>query len=119
MRSGGLVLLVGLLALWTELTPTSGRRPAEKPGQCPGGHPGMVGPCVVWCENDWSCPGAQKCCGNCPRACTVVVREKPGRCPPIRPGTVGPCIAKCSNDWSCPGVQKCCGGCPRKCRIPV
>ncbi|XP_053250741.1 omwaprin-c-like [Podarcis raffonei] len=117
MRSAGLVLLVGLLALWTELTPTSGQRPAGKPGQCPGGRPGMAGPCVVRCKDDWSCPGAQKCCGSCPRACASPVRGKPGRCPPNR--GVGICIARCRDDWSCPGVQKCCGGCPRDCRFPV
>ncbi|CAI5778619.1 four-disulfide core domain 18-like [Podarcis lilfordi] len=77
----------------------------------------MAGPCVVWCKNDWSCPGAQKCCGSCPRACANPVRGKPGRCPPNQ--GVGICIARCRDDWSCPGVQKCCGSCPRDCRNPV
>ncbi|CAI5778620.1 four-disulfide core domain 18-like [Podarcis lilfordi] len=80
MNSINLYLVV-LLAFWGELAPVFGQKRPEKPGQCPGEQPGMAGICVVNCEDDWSCPGAQKCCGSCPRDCAIPVRERSGRCP--------------------------------------
>ncbi|CAI5778622.1 peptide [Podarcis lilfordi] len=93
---------------------------AEKPGQCPGEQPGMAGICVVNCEDDWSCPGAQKCCGSCPRDCAIPVRERSGRCPIPPQGTVTTCELRCVNDYECPWPKKCCKyGCKTDCFYPV
>uniref|UniRef100_A0A098LYI0 Waprin-like protein n=1 Tax=Pantherophis guttatus TaxID=94885 RepID=A0A098LYI0_PANGU len=60
MSSGSLLLLLGFLTLWAELTPVSSQDRPTKPGLCPPGPPKPL--CVVKCENDWKCPGQQKCC---------------------------------------------------------
>ncbi|KAJ6625916.1 hypothetical protein lerEdw1_014767 [Lerista edwardsae] len=67
MRAGSLLLLVGLLTLWAELTPTAGLGLPPR-GRCPKAPPGTVTICLVKCKNDWSCHGPQKCC---PYACLV------------------------------------------------
>nr|B5L5P6.1 RecName: Full=Veswaprin-c; Flags: Precursor [Demansia vestigiata]ACC77783.1 veswaprin-c precursor [Demansia vestigiata] len=60
MSSGGLLLLLGLLTLWAELTPVSSLDRPKKPGLCPP-RP-QKPPCVRECKNDWRCPGERKCC---------------------------------------------------------
>ncbi|XP_015682426.1 scuwaprin-a-like [Protobothrops mucrosquamatus] len=62
MSSGGLLLLLGLLTLWAELTPVSGRYCPKKPGKCPTPDPNVVTICIVTCGSDWECPGKGKCC---------------------------------------------------------
>ncbi|CAI5778621.1 peptide [Podarcis lilfordi] len=119
MNSINLYLVV-LLAFWGELAPVFGQKRPEKPGQCPGEQPGMAGICVVNCEDDWSCPGAQKCCGSCPRDCAIPVRERSGRCPIPPQGTVTTCELRCVNDYECPWPKKCCKyGCKTDCFYPV
>ncbi|CAF1498308.1 unnamed protein product [Didymodactylos carnosus] len=44
---------------------------SEKPGLCPE-ETGM-GICTAVCNDDWSCEGEMKCCGNCPRGCVKPV----------------------------------------------
>ncbi|XP_061449222.1 protease inhibitor 1-like [Rhineura floridana] len=126
MKSGGLLLLVGLLALWAQLPPASG----DRPELC--SLPAKTGPCIAFTARFFFNKSSGECeqfiyggcLGNannfktleeCRRTCV----EKPGRCPPEPPGHVGPCIARCSDDWDCPGKQKCCGSCPRECTSPI
>ncbi|CAF1072796.1 unnamed protein product [Adineta ricciae] len=44
-----------------------------KKGSCPVPPSDMMGICIARCTNDSDCPGAQKCCGGCPRQCTKPV----------------------------------------------
>ncbi|KAK9405043.1 kunitz/BPTI-like toxin [Crotalus adamanteus] len=57
----GLLLLLGLLFLLTELPPSMGQV-LGKPGRCPSPPPGTVTTCDVRCRSDWECAGNQKCC---------------------------------------------------------
>ncbi|XP_053149430.1 WAP four-disulfide core domain protein 2-like [Hemicordylus capensis] len=116
MRSG-LVLLMGLLALWMELTSAShpAKGGAGKPGICP--HP-SVGICPDRCNSDDDCTGNLKCCRiGCGRTCTKpIFPEKPGECPKfkIKPGM--PCKRNCWHDHDCKGTDKCCTqGCSKIC----
>ncbi|XP_061486740.1 kunitz-type serine protease inhibitor bitisilin-1-like [Rhineura floridana] len=127
MRSGGLLLLVGLLALWAELPHVSGQK---RPEFCY--LPAETGPWRVYVIRFFYNKSSGECepffYGSCQgnannfktlEECRLTCVEKPGRCPPEPPGHVGPCIARCSNDWDCPGKQKCCGSCPRDCTSPI
>ncbi|CAF1548187.1 unnamed protein product [Adineta ricciae] len=42
----------------------------NKPGECP--EQTQPGICIASCTNDSDCGENEKCCGNCPRACTKV-----------------------------------------------
>uniref|UniRef100_A0A8C5RIV3 WAP domain-containing protein n=1 Tax=Laticauda laticaudata TaxID=8630 RepID=A0A8C5RIV3_LATLA len=51
----------------------------EKPGVCPKGSPLL--PCDRKCENDWKCPGKQKCCHySCLSMCMDPDYGKQGMC---------------------------------------
>ncbi|XP_020662661.1 waprin-Thr1 isoform X2 [Pogona vitticeps] len=74
MRSGLVLLLVGVLAGVLEAKPPSAAArpnmkavPAEKPGSCPsvmlGGIP-QLGICLEMCQSDTQCKGTWKCCRN-------------------------------------------------------
>ncbi|KAM3839430.1 nigwaprin-a-like [Vipera latastei] len=59
--SHGLLLLLGLLFLLTEMPPSMGQL-LVKPGWCPRAPPGVTTPCVYKCDGDDECSGDQKCC---------------------------------------------------------
>ncbi|XP_067323173.1 omwaprin-c-like [Anolis sagrei] len=61
--SGGLIVLLALLAVSALIPAASGK---EKPGKCPVPPPNTGSPFVVKCKSDHDCPGAKKCCNwNC------------------------------------------------------
>ncbi|XP_038615648.1 WAP four-disulfide core domain protein 3-like [Tachyglossus aculeatus] len=127
MKSGGLFVLVALLALESQLTgaltPVKGGG-LSRPGACPFLPPGTKGLCVQACNGDDSCPPGKKCCGNgCGQVCMAAVKERtvrPGSCPIPKEGSVGICVEACQGDESCPQGQKCCSnGCGHICMTPV
>ncbi|XP_032074536.1 LOW QUALITY PROTEIN: fused toxin protein-like [Thamnophis elegans] len=123
MSSGGLLLLLGLLTLWAELTPISSQGRLELCYL-----PADSGPCLAYMPhfyynstfNDCQEFIYGGCRGNANRfrtrdQCRYACVEKPGMCPPGRPKR--PCHEKCRNDWGCPGAQKCCRyGCATECK---
>uniref|UniRef100_A0AAU6NSZ1 Kunitz/BPTI-like toxin transcript variant X5 n=1 Tax=Micrurus mipartitus TaxID=430902 RepID=A0AAU6NSZ1_MICMP len=126
MSSGGLLLLLGLLTLWAELTPVSGQ---DRPEYCY--LPPDSGQCLAINDAYYYNPAANECqqfnYGGChgndnnfetKDECHYTCVEKPGVCPKGSPKL--PCDRKCENDWKCPGEQKCCHyGCLSMCRNPV
>uniref|UniRef100_A0A098LYG2 Kunitz n=1 Tax=Pantherophis guttatus TaxID=94885 RepID=A0A098LYG2_PANGU len=123
MSSGGLLLLLGLLTLWAELTPVSSQ---DRPKLC---HlPHEAGPCQVYIPRFYYSSTSNKCqqfiYGGCQGnannfktkdECHFTCVEKPGVCP--QGPQKRPCLAKCQNDWNCPGMQKCCRyGCLTECK---
>ncbi|XP_077785653.1 kunitz-type serine protease inhibitor spermatin-like [Podarcis muralis] len=63
MKSGALVLLVGLLALWTEPTSASDEQRLVHPGDCPTvPQVSVFARCKDTCQDDQDCPFTQKCC---------------------------------------------------------
>ncbi|XP_026579465.1 kunitz/BPTI-like toxin [Pseudonaja textilis] len=129
MSSGGLLLLLGLLTFWAELTPVSGQ---DRPKFC---HlPAEPGPCRAKITRFYYNSDSKQCekfiyggCqGNANRfrtydECHRTCVEKPGVCP-LGPQQQQqqqklPCLEKCQHDWNCPGEQKCCRyGCLTECR---
>ncbi|CAM5152287.1 unnamed protein product [Eretmochelys imbricata] len=113
MKSGAIVLLLGLLAVWAQLLPAAAQ---VRPGACPN----IRGPgiCVERCRGDDSCPPGRKCCSNgCGHVCMTPItrlRGRPGVCP--RPAGVSICVELCSSDAQCRRRQKCCSnGCGHVC----
>ncbi|KYO19109.1 WAP four-disulfide core domain protein 18 [Alligator mississippiensis] len=117
MKSGSVVLLTGLLALWARPQPAAGQSHIVKLGRCPMIPPGTVGTCIHGCDHDGDCPGVKKCCSNgCGQECMEPIRVKPGFCPRFIPGAPGICVFQCTHDGQCPGTQKCCHtGCGHVC----
>ncbi|XP_015682430.1 kunitz/BPTI-like toxin [Protobothrops mucrosquamatus] len=132
MSSGGVLLLLGLLTLWAELTPVSGK---GRPELCY--LPYKTEPCNVNMRAFYYNSTLDKCeeltYGECPGnannfttkdKCRYTCVEKPGVCPqrPHQPGQGGKpvCREDCKNDWGCPGKQKCCRyGCLAECKNAV
>ncbi|XP_058032710.1 kunitz/BPTI-like toxin [Ahaetulla prasina] len=128
MSSGGLLLLLGLLALWAELTPGSGQ---DHPKLCY--LPKGGGPCRAIIPRFYYNLASKQCekftYGGCKGnannfktldQCRYTCMEKPGVCPKSPPKKITPCIAKCINDWTCPKNQKCCKhGCMTECKNPA
>ncbi|XP_058033068.1 kunitz/BPTI-like toxin isoform X1 [Ahaetulla prasina] len=126
MSSGSLLLLLGLLTLWAELTPVSGQK---RPKLCY--LPPETGPCRARQTRFYYNPASNKCqefvyggCqGNANRfetreECHFTCVEKRGVCP--QGPQQRPCLEKCQNDWNCPGRQKCCRyGCLAECKDPA
>ncbi|XP_032074540.1 kunitz-type serine protease inhibitor 4-like [Thamnophis elegans] len=128
MSSGGLLLLLGLLTLWAELTPVSGQ---GRPDFC---HlPAVTGPCKAHRPRFYynsTFNNCQEfiyggCRGNANRfktrdECHYTCVEKPGVCPKPPPDTVTICLVRCGSDWECEGKQKCCPyACLVDCMHPV
>ncbi|XP_032074537.1 LOW QUALITY PROTEIN: kunitz/BPTI-like toxin [Thamnophis elegans] len=114
MSSGGLLLLLGLLTLWAELTPVSSQ---GRPKLCY--LPADGGPCLAltyayfynFTANECQQFDYGGCRGNANNfatkdQCHYTCVEKPGMCPRGPPQR--PCREKCRNDWGCPRAQKCC-----------
>ncbi|CAM2102197.1 unnamed protein product [Caretta caretta] len=75
MKSGAIVLLLGLLAVWAQLPPAAAQ---VRPGACPN----IRGPgiCVERCRGDDSCPPGRKCCSNgCGHVCITPITRPRGR----------------------------------------
>ncbi|XP_060133487.1 perlwapin-like [Zootoca vivipara] len=112
MRCGGLLLLVGLLALWGQLTPASSQNlgknfllflPSMDLVQGLARHASVVIEGKVLAHSVVE-PGG----GG----------GKPGYCPP--PKDSGLCVEKCRGDDSCLGDEKCCSnGCGHTCQSPL
>ncbi|KAM3839416.1 kunitz/BPTI-like toxin isoform 1-T5 [Vipera latastei] len=129
MSSGGLLLLVGLLTLWAELTPVSGQ---DRPKFCY--LPSETGPCKANVRAFYYNSASNKCqeftYGGCEGnannfktkdECHYTCVEKPGVCPqgPQQQGQKDKivCRKNCESDWKCPGEQKCCRyGCLAECK---
>ncbi|XP_061487429.1 waprin-Enh1-like [Rhineura floridana] len=118
MKTPTVLLLVGLLALWTELPSTTClRNPRGLPRLCPGNafRCPMLG--IDRCRSNIDCPQNLRCCNyRCARFCKAppVV---PWICPqnPIKCAVPG--IDRCRIDNDCPGRQRCCYyNCARSCR---
>ncbi|TFK07773.1 leucine-rich repeat serine/threonine-protein kinase 2 [Platysternon megacephalum] len=121
MKSVGvLLLLVGLLTLWTELPGASGQKP-EKPGTCPLNYIWCIQAEPNQCAWDFECRGKQKCCYFfCAMRCVDPVKVKHGTCPPdnIRCFRAEP--DECATDADCEGKKKCCHSrCAMRCVYPV
>ncbi|XP_006030540.1 scuwaprin-a-like [Alligator sinensis] len=75
MKSGGLLLLAGLLVLCAQLQPASGMARWGKPGRCPPLSPFVPGKCLHGCNTDYDCRGARKCCSNgCGNECMLPLK---------------------------------------------
>ncbi|XP_070600484.1 kunitz-type serine protease inhibitor 4-like isoform X2 [Erythrolamprus reginae] len=128
MSSGGLLLLLGLLTLWAELTPISGN---GRPGLCY--LPPVTGPCKAKMPRFYYNSTSNQCqgfiyggCGGnannfkTKKACHFTCVEKPGVCRKAPPGTITICPVRCGSDWECKGKQKCCPyGCMIDCMDPI
>ncbi|XP_066480792.1 waprin-Enh1-like [Tiliqua scincoides] len=116
-------LLVGLLALWTELPSATGyRNPLAIPWICPKNPFSCSLPGISTCRYDYDCPQNQRCCGSsCGRVCRipqVIPRPRPRPCPQIPFRCTVPGIDRCRIDSDCPGRQRCCYyNCSRVCRF--
>ncbi|XP_026549126.1 kunitz/BPTI-like toxin [Notechis scutatus] len=128
MSSGGLLLLLGLLTLWAELTPVSGQ---DRPRFC---HlPPNPGPCRATITRFYYNSDSKQCekftYGGChgnannfetKDKCHYTCVERPGVCPKPDPDVFTICLVRCESDWKCPGKQKCCNyGCLVDCMNPV
>nr|XP_038022382.1 keratinocyte proline-rich protein-like isoform X1 [Anas platyrhynchos] len=94
-----------------------------KPGECPAGLPGLLGPCQEECGGDSDCPGSQKCCNSsCGNQC---LPPAPARKAGFCPASAGlfpsyDCREWCQRDADCPGEEKCClRGCDSVCLRPA
>uniref|UniRef100_A0A8B9SSC4 WAP domain-containing protein n=1 Tax=Anas platyrhynchos TaxID=8839 RepID=A0A8B9SSC4_ANAPL len=94
-----------------------------KPGECPAGLPGLLGPCQEECGGDSDCPGSQKCCNSsCGNQC---LPPAPARKAGFCPASAGlfpsyDCRERCQRDADCPGAEKCClRGCDSMCLRPA
>ncbi|XP_026547200.1 kunitz-type serine protease inhibitor 4-like [Notechis scutatus] len=128
MPSASLLLLVGLLSLWIELTPISGWKKHER---CH--YPVDPGHCRAHMTRFYYNHKYNKCkkfiYGGCKgnynnfesfEECLHFCKEKPGVCPKAPPGLITVCPVKCGSDWECHGKQKCCPyGCIVDCTDPV
>ncbi|CAM5152240.1 unnamed protein product [Eretmochelys imbricata] len=119
MKPGTILLLVGLLALWTELSPAAGQRrpqPQEKEGVCPDTVVEAAN-CTEECQTDSDCEENLKCCQTgCGWSCQIP-NVKPGSCPVVPGGIplLGLCRNQCKVDSQCPGIMKCCmNGCRKQ-----
>uniref|UniRef100_A0A8C0J5P2 Secretory leukocyte peptidase inhibitor n=1 Tax=Chelonoidis abingdonii TaxID=106734 RepID=A0A8C0J5P2_CHEAB len=124
MQSVGVLLLVGLLTLWTELLAVSGQK-KEKPGTCPPDYIRCIRAEPNECTMDDECRGNLKCCHfACAMRCVRPVRstryKTPGTCPAIT--VVCPMVDPpnhCEKDSKCPENKKCCDtGCGKDCVWP-
>ncbi|XP_059569086.1 WAP four-disulfide core domain protein 2-like [Alligator mississippiensis] len=115
MKSGGLLLLAGLLVLCAQLQPAS----PQKPGTCPVILPDLKWPCLLTCSNDSTCFEGKKCCNlGCNKIC-LFPNNKPGYCPGGLDQIPGPCFNFCVGDYQCYGPAKCCSfGCSKICLLP-
>ncbi|CAI5778177.1 four-disulfide core domain 5 [Podarcis lilfordi] len=119
MKARSILALVGLLALWTQLSPASCMPPLEKFGTCP---PNPF-KCSVKgqdaCNHDYDCEGIQKCCYfNCGKICRNP-QEKAGSCPILPYFCSVPEGDLCSSDYDCPEKKKCCYvNCGKSCVDP-
>ncbi|KAK9405044.1 kunitz/BPTI-like toxin [Crotalus adamanteus] len=132
MSSGGLLLLLGFLALWAQLTPVAGQ---DRPRFC--SLPAETGPCKGRIPRFYYNSASKQCqqfiyggCGGNANnfetkdQCHYTCVEKRGVCPqgPQQQGQQDkiPCRENCKNDWKCPGQQKCCRyGCMTVCKDAV
>ncbi|XP_033009901.1 WAP four-disulfide core domain protein 3-like [Lacerta agilis] len=125
MKSGALVILVGLLTLWAELTPTSGQKLPVKSGTCPALIQNNDTECGQFCSTDNSCPGSERCCQTgCGQQCMLPLEVYPGYCPRLspQPGQFANCSAICNNDQDCASGylprKKCCSNrCGKTCQV--
>uniref|UniRef100_A0A8C6Y2X0 Uncharacterized protein n=1 Tax=Naja naja TaxID=35670 RepID=A0A8C6Y2X0_NAJNA len=128
MSSGGLLLLLGLLTLWAELTPISGQ---DRPEFCY--LPADPGPCRAKKTRFYYNSDSKQCekftYGGChgnannfetKDKCHYTCVEKPGVCPKPDPDIFTICLVRCESDWKCSGKQKCCSyACLVDCMDPV
>uniref|UniRef100_A0A182C5W8 Ku-wap-fusin n=1 Tax=Phalotris mertensi TaxID=1260334 RepID=A0A182C5W8_9SAUR len=127
MSSGGLLLLLGLLTLWAELTPVSSQ---GRPKLCY--LPVVTGPCKAKMPRFYYNSASNECqkfiYGGCQGnannfktkdECHFTCVEKPGVCRKAPPDIFTPCPVMCGSDWECNGKQKCCSyGCMTVCTNP-
>ncbi|KAM9121489.1 uncharacterized protein ACDP82_015265 [Pangshura tecta] len=120
MKSG-LLLLLGLLALWADLPPASGQLRQEKRGQCPAPINVGAAKCDNFCSTDADCPGSERCCTNgCRKECKLPIEVNPGYCPQINPDRFTICLVSCNSDKECGAGSKCCSlGCHVQCARAV
>ncbi|XP_061486292.1 waprin-Enh1-like [Rhineura floridana] len=120
MKTTSIYLLLGLLALSTQLPSASCISAGEKPGTCPPNPFRCTLPGHNLCNTDSECPGIRKCCHfNCGKSCRNPL-EKPGTCPPNPFRCTLPGRNLCNSDTECPGIRKCCYfNCGKRCRNPL
>ncbi|XP_043383385.1 porwaprin-b-like [Chelonia mydas] len=119
MKSVGILLLLGLLTLWTELG-SSEVSTEVKPGTCPPDYIRCIRAEPNKCARDSECRGKQKCCHFfCAMRCVDPEKVKLGTCPPdnIRCAWANP--NECAMDSDCKGKMKCCHShCAMRCVYP-
>ncbi|CAM5095868.1 unnamed protein product [Natator depressus] len=122
MKSVGilLLLLMGLLTLWTEL-PAATEQKRARAGTCPLDYIRCVQAETDECATDSDCKEQEKCCYcHCAMRCVEPAEETPGTCPAIT--VVCPMVDppnRCEKDSKCPENQKCCDtGCGKDCVWP-
>ncbi|XP_070587009.1 kunitz-type serine protease inhibitor-like [Erythrolamprus reginae] len=127
MSSGGLLLLLGLLTLWAELTPVSS---VGRPKFCNLAF--EPGPCDAKLYRFYFHAPSNQCeeflYGGCNGnknnfktrdECRYTCYERRGVCPRIPDNVLLPCVQMCANDWDCLKNQKCCRfGCSTRCLNP-
>ncbi|XP_053250075.1 waprin-Enh1-like [Podarcis raffonei] len=114
MKTLTVLLLVGLLALWTELPSAT----CYRIGMCPGNPFRCSMPGISRCRSNYDCPRNLQCCNyRCARVCRAPSPVISWYCPrnPFRCTVPG--IDRCRTDYDCPGRQRCCYyNCARSCR---
>ncbi|KAJ7332276.1 hypothetical protein JRQ81_014456 [Phrynocephalus forsythii] len=108
-------LLLGLFISAAAFTTTRSPPPLptapapEKEGQCPRGKGRDLPPSWVYCIQDATCPGAEKCCtlGRM-RICLQPPRVGLGYCPKGCLALKQPCRVSCLDDTWCHPGEKCC-----------
>ncbi|KAM7150385.1 porwaprin-b-like isoform 3-T3 [Macrochelys suwanniensis] len=120
MKSVGVLLLMGLLTLWTELPAATGKQKV-KSGTCPPDNIRCFQAEPDKCARDSECRGKQKCCHYfCAMRCVDPVKVKPGICPPDNIRCIRPQPDQCAMDSNCQGKMKCCHSqCAMRCVYPV
>uniref|UniRef100_A0ABM5G4N3 WAP four-disulfide core domain protein 5 n=1 Tax=Pogona vitticeps TaxID=103695 RepID=A0ABM5G4N3_9SAUR len=114
-------LLVGLLALWTELpSTTSVKLPKELSKICQGTpFPCSIPGIIHRCRSDDDCPQNLRCCNyRCSRRCRIPLLPPviPWSCPQNPIKCTAPGIDRCRYDYDCPKKQRCCYyNCARTC----
>ncbi|XP_048352006.1 WAP four-disulfide core domain protein 5-like [Sphaerodactylus townsendi] len=119
MKTFGILLILGLLPLWTKLSSVHGHKPGytwvcpRTPYVCIRAEPDE-------CKSDLTCKGRKCCDYACAKRCVEPVKEKYGVCPPDYTRCAALESDQCTSDSDCKGDKKCCfWQCAHRCVPPL